>query len=157
MTIISNHRFQANKMIRKSPTNSPKKVYQSKLSPTNKDFTTEPKYNDNILKIIRNNNPSNSFIPNAPPPSPNIVPVQNISELPELLFKRKITIYNEDYEVELPENFDIYEGLRIWYPSLYEAAMEEEYEIRLNQNNDKEEIDTEAAWDHYDYLEWIHD
>lgn len=145
-------------MARKNPINSPKKVYQSKLSPTKKDYITESKYNSNILKIIRSNNTANLFIPNTPPSSPNILPNQNNSSIPELQIKRKIYVYDEEYEIELPENFDIYEGLRIWYPSLYKAVLEEEDHMRNNfEYNQNEEIDYEAAWDHYDYLEWIHD
>jgi hypothetical protein len=72
-----------------------------------------------------------------------------------------IYVYGAIYHVDLPVGFDIYEGLRRWYPSLYEAVIEEETEIRMQDiplsNELPTDEDVEKMWDHYDYLEWLYD
>ena len=72
---------------------------------------------------------------------------------------RTICIYGVIYNIDLPVGFDIYEGLRRWYPALYEAVIEEQAVwdktyIPANQLTDEEE---DAMWDEYDYLESLCD
>jgi hypothetical protein len=68
-----------------------------------------------------------------------------------------IVVQGDKYQVEIPEGCDIYYALQRWYPSLYEALMEEGcpelpiYEETMTEN------DIEDAWAHYDYLEWLYD
>jgi hypothetical protein len=83
---------------------------------------------------------------------------------PAILSTRTIYIWNVEYKVEIPIEFDIYEGLRLYYPELYTAVIEED---EANRNNisidlDDEEdtmIDEEAEklWAQYEYLEYICD
>jgi len=72
---------------------------------------------------------------------------------------RKIFVKGQEYNVEIPEFFDVYEGLRRWYPSLYAAVLEEEEEMRYSYETetDPAEQDIEEMWAHYDYLEWLCD
>jgi hypothetical protein len=79
---------------------------------------------------------------------------------PAEMMTRTICVYGAIYNVELPVGFDIYEGLRRWYPALYEAVIEEQtmwketYIPSTNQLTDEEE---DAIWNHYDYLESLSD
>ena len=68
---------------------------------------------------------------------------------------RTIYVWGTEYTVEIPEGFDIYEGLRLWYPNLYKEAMSEtEY---LNTQRAIDEEDMEEAWAKYEYQEWLCD
>ena len=69
------------------------------------------------------------------------------------MVNRTIIINNDSYMVELPQEFDIYEGLRIWYPTLYEMVLEE-MESERSSNSEHSQDD---AWAQYDYLEWLYD
>jgi hypothetical protein len=84
------------------------------------------------------------------------------SSAPECVYiSRNIIINGDNHHILLPEEFDIYEGLRLWYPNLYEAVMEEETNIRYQEDIPTEETlteeDYEEAWAHLDYLEWLRD
>lgn len=60
--------------------------------------------------------------------------------------------------MELPADFDIYEGLRRWYPTLYRAVMEEDQLIRGDPSTPKlSEEEMEEAWARYEYLEYLSD
>ena len=81
---------------------------------------------------------------------------------PESVYvSRNIIINGDNHHILLPEEFDIYEGLRLWYPNLYEAVMEEEANMRYQEDIPTEETlteeDYEEAWAHLDYLEWLRD
>lgn len=122
-----------------SPSNK-KHLNRSSTSPT-------PKKNPSLKKKI---------VPSPPPSSPIIT----ATAPPALYTTRSIYINNNYYEVELPEEFDIYEGLRRWYPSLYLAVLEEEYDNRVDivaEEDTFTEEEMEAMWAHYDYLEYIYD
>jgi hypothetical protein len=72
-----------------------------------------------------------------------------------IMVNRTITVNNESYMVELPQEFDIYEGLRTWYPTLYEMVLEE---LAYERNQyDACEMSDDDAWAKYDYLEWMCD
>jgi hypothetical protein len=88
--------------------------------------------------------------------------------------KRKIIVMGKEYIIKLPNNYDIYEGLRLWYPKLYKKVLIEE-EIEKNnyyneeiqydnyeeneeeENYEIDEEEAEKAWAYYDYLEWKYD
>ena len=100
---------------------------------------------------------ANSIVPPASPASP--APPKPSAPAAEMA-TRTICIYGVIYNIDLPVGFDIYEGLRRWYPALYEAVIEEQavwdktYIPTTNQLTDEEE---DAMWDHYDYLESLCD
>jgi hypothetical protein len=76
----------------------------------------------------------------------------------EAKIKRKIYICDVEYIVELPAEYDIYEGLRCWYPHLYEAVMYEEQQIKdTNLENKYNEDIFEQTWSYIDYVESIYD
>jgi len=92
-----------------------------------------------------------------PMPKPSAHPTPKPSAPPAEMAIRTICIYGVIYNVDLPVGFDIYEGLRRWYPALYEAVIEEQTmwkETPANQLTDEEE---DAMWDEYDYLESLCD
>ncbi len=66
--------------------------------------------------------------------------------------KRKIVVFGREFEVALPEGYDIYEGLRRWYPGLYNIVL-----IEDKMNREYEEDDYEAMWDEFDYNEAMND
>ena len=68
-----------------------------------------------------------------------------------------IYIYNMAYHIVIPEGFNIYEGLCIWYPRLYEAVIEEENQLIVQDILEEEEDEDNAKWDNYDYLEYLCD
>ncbi len=77
---------------------------------------------------------------------------------PATMTLRRINVWDQEYLLELPEDFDIYEGLRRWYPALYEMVMEEESLVRGTPATPKmTEEEVEEAWAKYDYLEWLSD
>lgn len=62
---------------------------------------------------------------------------------------RTIYVWGISYRIELPEGFDIYEGLRLKYPRLYMEVMNEEEAMRLAyQYGGKEETEEpeETYW-----------
>ncbi len=68
---------------------------------------------------------------------------------------RKIVIFGREFEVALPEGYDIYEGLRRWYPSLYNIVLIED---KMNREEEEyEEDDYEAMWAEFDYNEAMND
>lgn len=66
--------------------------------------------------------------------------------------ERTIWIWEQEYTVSLPESFDIYQGLRLFYPDLYEEALKEQEYINYQQDIDNEIIDR-----YLDYQEWLCD
>ncbi len=70
-------------------------------------------------------------------------------------FKRKIVVFGREFEVEMPEGYDIYEGLRKWYPGLYNIVLIED---KINREEEEyEEDDYEAMWAEFDYNEAMND
>lgn len=68
---------------------------------------------------------------------------------------RKIVIFGREFEVALPEGYDIYEGLRRWYPGLYNIVLIED---KMNREEEEyEEDDYEAMWAEFDYNEGMND
>jgi hypothetical protein len=76
-------------------------------------------------------------------------------DTPINVLSRTITVWNNSYQVNLPEEIDIYEGLRLLYPNLYKEMCEEIEAQQIEIVND--ELEYEEAWNHYDYLEWLYD
>lgn len=143
MTLLTNHRITArNKASRAKPmamTRSVKIVlatpqYHKKRTSTLQILKALPE-----LKLATLTAPA----PSAPP---------------AVMTLRRIYIWDQEYLLEIPEGFDIYEGLRRWYPELYEAVMEEENLVRGTPATPKmTDEEVEAAWAKYDYLEWLSD
>lgn len=99
---------------------------------------------------------ANSIIPPAMPVL--LIPSKPSAPAAEMA-TRTICVYDKIYNIDLPVGFDIYEGLRRWYPALYEAVIEEQAVwdktyIPANQLTDEEE---DAMWEQYDYLESLCD
>jgi hypothetical protein len=69
---------------------------------------------------------------------------------------RQITIWNTDYTVILPVGFDIYQGLRLWYPELYELVIKEN-SFHTFQNEFCDENEYDDSMDYLDFLEWTYD
>lgn len=92
--------------------------------------------------------------PVTPPPTRESSPTPDKN-----LINRSITIYDTDYTVVIPKDFDIYEGLRMYYPDLYTLAIKEDRELsdisRLDEYDNEDEF--EERMSRMDYLEWIHD
>lgn len=136
MTILSNHRLH---------------TYKSSASICKRDLSPKktPLQNKNTFKrngnIISRKNTLNTK-PLKQVDTPNNVAVMQ---------SRTITVWNNSYQVNLPEEIDIYEGLRLLYPNLYKEMCEEIEAQRIEAAND--ELDCEEAWNHYDYLEWFYD
>ena len=144
MTILSNHRVHSYKAAHRSP--SPKKMPLQKATYNKK--TREVKDLNYLLWVIT------KAVPQAPVqyrPEP--------SAPPAIMDRRTIYVWGTEYVVELPSGFDIYEGLRHWYPALYKAAIEEETYLRnlsaMEEGLTEDEVD--AAWARQDYLEWLYD
>ena len=94
----------------------------------------------------------------APPPSPHLLIRPEPSAPPAIMNMRVIHIWDQEFYVDIPEGFDIYEGLRRWYPDLHEAVMEEENLVRGTPSTPKmTDEEVEEAWAKYDYLEWLSD
>ena len=150
MTILSNHRVHTYKAsatrIRRDI--SPKKVPVLKTTYTKKNQTITPKMLANLMLILKSSPQIAAPLMRPEPSAPLAV-----------MTTRTISVWNHEYTVEIPDGYDIYEGLRRWYPSLYEAAMEEEkYERSLiTMEEGLTEEDIEQAWAHQDYLEWLCD
>ena len=59
------------------------------------------------------------------------------------------------YYVILPSGYNVYDGIRLWYPSLYEMIIQDvQYD---DAEREAEDCEIEAAWDKADYLEWLYD
>ena len=145
MTIISNHRVHSYKFTttRGHRDISPKKTTLQIAKNNKKNTTTSTQALINLIALIKTKNSDFIPIPSAPPAD---------------MTTRTICVRGQEYNIELPEGFDIYEGLRRWFPSLYKAVLEEQEEIHYNdQYDDSTDEDNEAAWAHYDYLEWLYD
>lgn len=94
----------------------------------------------------------------APPPTPQMPPRPEPSAPPAIMNMRVIHVWDQEFYVDIPEGFDIYEGLRRWYPDLYDAVIEEDYLVRGTPATPKmTDEEVEAAWAKYDYLEWLSD
>jgi hypothetical protein len=77
---------------------------------------------------------------------------------PAIMNRQVIYVWNQEFFVDIPEGFDIYEGLRMWYPDLYESVMEEESLVQGTPSTPKmTDEEVEEAWAKYDYLEWLSD
>ena len=83
--------------------------------------------------------------------------IQDIQEKAEVQkTTRNIVIWNSDFTVEIPENMDIYEGLRLYYPELYNEVINEE-EFNRQQTISLSHEDEDNYMDYLDYLEWMYD
>lgn len=150
MSIISNHRVQNCKAMSRRSSSSSKKMPIQTAFPIKKKNIGAPPIEILISLLLK----ANSIVPPASPAPPK--PSAPAAEMAT----RTICIYGVIYNIDLPVGFDIYEGLRRWYPALYEAVIEEQavwdktYIPTTNQLTDEEE---DAMWDHYDYLESLCD
>jgi hypothetical protein len=141
MTIISTHRVHTYKAasVRRRDI-SPKKV---PITIASYKKPAAPKTTNTLL----------TFLLTAP--TTYIQPRPEPSAPPAIMSTRTIYVWGTEYTVEIPEGFDIYEGLRLWYPNLYKEAMSEtEY---LNTQRAIDEEDMEEAWAKYEYQEWLCD
>ncbi len=152
MTVLSNHRLHSYKCSAASHNRdiSPKKIPEATMR---RNSLVKGK------KVAVTNNLSNSSKKeeNATITLEVTTPVPTIME-------RTIYVWGEQYTVQIPPNYDIYEGLRRWYPSLYEAVIQEEKLFRQEELMEEEllkqevyEDDDELVWAHQDYLEWLCD
>ena len=145
MSIISNHRVQNCKAMSRRSSLSKKMPIQVAF-PIKKKNIMPPPIEILISLLLK----ANSIVP--PMPKPSAPPAE--------MTTRTICVYDKIYNIELPVGFDIYEGLRRWYPALYEAVIEEQavwdktYIPTTNQPTDEEE---DAMWEQYDYLESLCD
>ena len=139
MTILSNHRihtYKATASLHKRDL-SPKKTPLNKMPRHKMSSHTKNKFLS--LKALA-----------------RITKTSELTTTPIQMETRSIYVWGEEYQIQLPSGFDIYEGLRIWYPSLYIEVIKEEY-AENNQKDNLDEDDVEAAWSHYEYLEWLCD
>ena len=145
MSIISNYRVQNYKAMSRQSTPSKKMPIQVAFPIKKKNVVPLPM--EIFISLLLK---ANSIVPPAP-----VAPLKP-SAPPAEMTTRTICVYDKIYNIDLPVGFDIYEGLRRWYPALYEAVIEEQaawdktYIPATNQLTDEEE---DAMWDHYDYLE----
>jgi hypothetical protein len=70
-----------------------------------------------------------------------------------------IYVWDLPYEVKLPQNIDLYQGMQQFYPNLYFQMQQETnyYDSLIEYENDYEDEAVEEAWAHQDYLEWLCD
>ena len=159
MTILSNHRVHSYKFTttRAHRDISPKKLALQTTKNNRKSRSPSPHPLADLFSLIKSINPQ--VIPISPPSTPVVAPAPAPSAPPAIMTTRKIFVKGQEYNVEIPEFFDVYEGLRRWYPSLYAAVLEEEEEMRYSYETetDPAEQDIEEMWAHYDYLEWLCD
>ena len=149
MTILSNHRITSYKKARN-------------LSPTvvKMPFKNQPHYNK---KASAANKLIEALL--YAHLSSNVAPIQTVlvalpppSAPPCTMVDRTIYVWDQEYHVQLPVDFDIYEGLRRWYPDLYKAVMEENEMIRGDPSTPNlSEEEMEEAWARYEYLEYLSD
>jgi hypothetical protein len=152
MTILSNHRVHSYKSAVGRRSTSPKKMPLQKACYTKKTRETQVKDLNYLLWVITKAvQQTPSVLQHYSRPEP--------SAPPSIMEKRTIYVWDNEYVVELPSGFDIYEGLRRWYPELYKAGIEEETYLRslsaMEEGLTDDEV--EAAWSRQDYLEWLCD
>lgn len=73
---------------------------------------------------------------------------------------RKIIVFGKEFEVAIPQDYDIYEGLRRWYPGLYNIVLKEDELIRATEEYEEEPLNEEnyeEMWAYYDRLEEEYD
>jgi argonaute-like protein implicated in RNA metabolism and viral defense len=156
MTVLSNHRLHS---------------YKASVASHNRDITpkkreTKPLNKMNLRKRSSSSSPAKKYVKNSEIiPTISQVDSHVISDVisqvcsPVLSImkeeERTITVWGEEYKVSLPPGYDIYEGLRRWYPSLYEAVIEKEQAEKYYE--EYYEKDMELFWAHQDYLEWLCD
>lgn len=143
MTIISTHRAHTYKAASVRHRDiSPKKM-PIHITPNPKKTSTS-KTIDIIISLLLNNTNTQNIqvqpVPSAPP---------------AVMENTKITVWGCEYDVIIPQGFDIYEGLRLCYPNLYKEVMCEDATNRAEDTIDDE--NTEAAWAEYEYREWLCD
>jgi hypothetical protein len=146
MTIQITHSYSCFKLIAKrNSRHSPTRNINLETKRSKPFFVKRKEQKQSPSQLIKPPQPS------APQPS-----------APQCVYvSRNIYVNGNNHHVLIPEEFDIYEGLRQWYPNLYEAVMEEEANIRYEQYIPTEETlteeDYEEAWAQLDYLEWLCD
>jgi len=80
------------------------------------------------------------------------VPVKQNTTPKYVMKNRTIWIWEQEHTVQLPEDFDIYQGLRLFYPDLYQEVLKEQEYINYQQ-----EIENEIIDNYLDYQEWLCD
>lgn len=152
MTILSNHRITSYKKARRLSPTVVKMPFKNQ-SYYNKKSTTVNK----LIQAVFYAHLSSKAAP-TPHPSPALGAQPAPSAPPCTMVHRTIYVWDQEYHVELPADFDIYEGLRRWYPTLYKAVMEEDQLIRGDPSTPKlSEEEMEEAWARYEYLEYLSD
>lgn len=147
MSIISNHRIQNCKAMSRRSSLSKKMPIQVAF-PIKKKNVAPPPMEIFISLLLK----ATPIMPPIPMPKPSAPPAE--------MGTRMICVYGVIYNIDLPAGFDIYEGLRRWYPALYEAVIEEQamwektYILPTNQLTEEEE---DKIWNQYDYLESLSD
>lgn len=156
MTILSNHRVHSYKAsaARARRDISPKKMPLIKASYGKKTRSISPNTVVRLVHLINKTQAAPIIVPAAPHSTPVHLPAAAPSAPPAIMEKRTITVLGDEYIVELPQGFDIYEGLRRWYSSLYDAII---YEEEMMRNNYEEDIDEDEAWARYEYAEYLCD
>jgi hypothetical protein len=156
MTLLTNHRITA---YNKAHMARPRGRTASRTRPMRNSITFNKKRDSTLqilmalpeMKVARAGT-------NAPPPSSFQTAWPAPSAPPAIMHMRAVHVWDTEYHLDIPEGMDIYEGLRRWYPDLYEAVMEEEGIIRGEPSTPKlTDDEMEAAWAKYDYLEWLSD
>ena len=151
MTILSNHRLTSYKRVRRLSPTVVKRPFKT-TSSYSKKSTTVNKLIEAMLFARQAKGataaPCASLGPLTPTPTAP----------PCTMGRRTIYVWDQEYHVELPSDFDIYEGLRRWYPALYTAVMEEDELIRGTPSTVQlTEEEMEEAWARYEYLEYLSD
>jgi hypothetical protein len=74
---------------------------------------------------------------------------------------RYVTVYDEPFKVLLPAHVPLYDGLRRWYPKLYDLAVledeEQVYDAPGSSSGEDDEDDYYGYWDRLEYMEWMYD
>ena len=70
-----------------------------------------------------------------------------------------VTVYDEPFKVLLPAHVSLYDGLRRWYPKLYElAVLEDEEQVYDAPGSSSGEDDKDRGyWDRLEYMEYMYD
>jgi hypothetical protein len=150
MTVLSNHRIHSYKRtaahVRRDV--SPKKMPVQRVPLLKKNRALAPKMMLKLMALLKET-----------PQTVDYYVVPQPSAPPAEMMERTICVWGMPYQIALPMGFDIYEGLRRWYPSLYMAVIEEEENLRTLSAMEEglTEEDVEQAWAHQDYLEWLCD
>ena len=145
MYILSNHRVQNCKTMNRRSTPHKKVPIQTVSSIKKKNVAPPPM--EILISLLLKATQIASLMPKPSAP-------------PAEMTTRTICVYGVIYNVELPMGFDIYEGLRRWYPALYEAVIEEQTmwkETYIPSTNELTDEEEDAIWNHYDYLESLSD